>query len=99
MRVGRDAYGIWFSGMVRPGLSKDDRYTLAASDVSGHWEMDQRGRPTLVGLPAVSVGGFPKGYLTAAEVASGLAASAEVCEPCEDEVDIWSEYEALLAQG
>lgn len=76
VRVGRDAYGIWFSGMVRPGLSKEDRYALAASDVSGHWENDMRGRSTLVGLPAVNVGGYGKGYLTHQEVSQGLAASA-----------------------
>ena len=78
VRVGRDAYGIWFSGMIRPGTSKNDRYALAASDVSGHWEMGLRGVPMLCGLPAVNVGGYPKGYLTAAEVASGIAASASV---------------------
>lgn len=76
VKVGRDAYGIWFSGLVRPGTSKNDRYALAASDVSGHWEMGLRGIPMLCGLPAVNVGGYPKGYLTAAEVASGIAASA-----------------------
>jgi len=80
VRVGRDAYGIWFSGMIRPGTSKNDRYALAASDVSGHWEMGQRGIPMLCGLPAVSVGGFPKGYLTAAEVASGIAAVASLTD-------------------
>lgn len=75
VRVGKDAYGIWFSGMIRPGTTKADRYALAASDVSGHWEMGQRGIPMLVGLPAVNVGGYPKGYLTAEEVAQGIAAS------------------------
>jgi hypothetical protein len=83
VRVGRDAYGIWFSGMIRPGLSKDDRYALAASDVSGHWEIGQRGVPVLVGLPAVNVGGFPKGYLTADEVARGVAASLRL-DDCDE---------------
>jgi signal peptide peptidase SppA len=83
VRVGRDAYGIWFSGMIRPGLSKEDRYALAASDVSGHWEMGQRGVPVLVGLPAVNVGGFPKGYLTADEVARGVAASLRL-DDCDE---------------
>lgn len=78
VRVGRDAYGIWFSGMIRPGTSKNDRYALAASDVSGHWEMGLRGVPMLCGLPAVNVGGYPKGYLTAAEVALGIAASGRI---------------------
>jgi hypothetical protein len=78
VRVGRDAYGIWFAGMIRPGLSKNDRYALAASGVSGHWEPGANGRMTLVGLPAVNTEGYGKGYLTAEEVASGIAASAGV---------------------
>ena len=90
VRVGRDAYGIWFSGMIRPGVSKEDRYALAASDVSGHWEIGKRGVPVLVGLPAVNVGGFPKGYLTAAEVASGVAASLRL-DDCEEETVSWAE--------
>lgn len=78
VRVGRDAYGIWFAGMIRPGATEEMRYALAASDVSGHWEMNANGQPTLVGLPAVNVGGFPKGYLTHQEVTRGMAASAEI---------------------
>jgi signal peptide peptidase SppA len=78
VRVGRDAYGIWFSGMIRPGTSKNDRYALAASDVSGHWEMGQRGVPQLCGLPAVNVGGYPKGYLTHKEVTQGIAAAGSI---------------------
>jgi hypothetical protein len=96
VKVGRDAYGIWFSGMIRPGTSKNDRYALAASDVSGHWEMGLRGIPMLCGLPAVNVGGYPKGYLTAAEVASGIAASATLEDDdcgCDETLDL----EAVLA--
>lgn len=81
VRVGRDQYGIWFSGMVRPGAPKERVYELAASDVSGHWEyplLGVKNRATLVGLPAVNVGGFPKGYLTYQEFIGGLAASAAI---------------------
>jgi hypothetical protein len=89
VRVGRDQYGIWFSGMARPGITKEQAYQLCAADVSGHWEYPLQGvrnRATLVGLPAVDVGGFPKGYLTYQEFAGGLAASAgiaveEGCSP------------------
>jgi hypothetical protein len=82
VRVGRDQYGIWFAGMVRPGAAKEDVYTFAASDVSGHWEPDQgSGRFRLCGLPAVNVGGFPKGLYTYREVMDGLAASASL-EDC-----------------
>lgn len=78
VRVGRDRYGIWFAGMARPGASKEDLYAFAASDVSGHWEYTQSGRMSLVGLPSVNVGGFPKGYLTYDEYRNGLAASAGI---------------------
>ena len=81
VRVGRDQYGIWFSGMLRPGTTQEQAYQLCAADVSGHWEyplQGQRNRATLVGLPAVDVGGFPKGYLTYQEFVGGLAASASV---------------------
>ena len=78
VRVGRDRYGVWFSGMVRPSCPKERIYELEASDVSGHWELTPSGRVTLVGLPAVNVGGFPKGYLSYIEFQGGIAASAGV---------------------
>lgn len=81
VRVGRDRYGIWFSGMARPGITQEQAYQLCSADVSGHWEYPLQGvrnRATLVGLPAVDVGGFPKGYLTYSEFTGGLAASAAV---------------------
>lgn len=101
VRVGRDQYGIWFSGMVRPGTTKDQAYQLCAADVSGHWEYPLQGlrnRATLVGLPCVDVGGFPKGYLTYQEYIGGLAASAavDVTEGC----GAWvMEPEAIAASG
>lgn len=83
-RVGKDRYGIWFAGMARPGASKEDLYAFAASDVSGHWEYTRRNRMSLVGLPAVNVGGFPKGYLTYDEYRAGLgvAAAASIEDGC-----------------
>lgn len=100
VRVGRDAFGIWFSGMVRPGLSSKDRYALAASDVSGHWEPGAGGQMTLVGLPAVNTGGYGKGYLTAEEVAAGIAASASVDEDCgcDGEDDRLARLESKVAE-
>lgn len=94
VRVGRDRYGIWFSGMARPGISQEDAYRLCACDVSGHWEYPLNGtknRATLVGLPAVDVGGFPKGYLTYAEFKNGIAASAGVT--ADDGCGSWSQPE------
>lgn len=89
VRVGRDRYGVWFAGMVRPGADPNDIYSFSASDVSGHWEYSQRGRMTLVGLPSVNVGGFPKGYLTYDEYVNGLAASAGIT--VEDGCGSWGE--------
>ena len=88
VRVGVDAYGIWFAGRLRPGASDEDIYAFKSSDVSGHWEVGKNGQMTLCGLPAVNVGGFPKGYLTAEEVA--LAASAALADEdcgCDDPVE------------
>jgi hypothetical protein len=97
VRVGRDQYGIWFSGMVRPGASAEDLYTFEASDVSGHWEPDQSGRFRLCGLPSVNVGGFAKGLYTYSEVMQGLAASAtlEDCG-CEDVPTVTTSLDARL---
>lgn len=84
--VGNDAYGIWFAGRLRPGASDEDIYAFKSSDVSGHWEVGANGQMTLCGLPAVNVGGFPKGYMTAEEVA--MAASAALADEdcgCEDD--------------
>lgn len=94
VRVGKDQYGIWFSGMARPGAKEEDLYGFAASDVSGHWEYTRSGKMSLVGLPAVNIGGFPKGYLTYEEFRTGLAASAAVTveEGC-------STWDALSVEG
>jgi hypothetical protein len=92
VRVGRDKYGIWFSGMARPGAKQEDLYGFAASDVSGHWEYTKKGRMSLVGLPAVNVGGFPKGWMTYEEFRGGLAASAGVIE---EGCGTWSSMELV----
>lgn len=98
VRVGKDKYGYWFAGMARPGASQDDLYAFAASDVSGHWEYTKRGRMTLVGLPAVNVGGFAKGTWTYDEFLNGIAASAGLggCG-CDDVTEV-ADLDTLLPQ-
>jgi len=93
VRVGKDRYGIWFAGMSRPGAAQEDLYAFCSSDVSGHWEYTKSGRMTLTGLPAVNVGGFPKGWMTYAEFNRGLAASAALS--IEDGCSSW---EALTCE-
>jgi hypothetical protein len=57
--VGEDAYGIWFSGVMRKSATDDQRHALRASGrLSGDWR--QIGRDLeLVAALAVNVPGFP----------------------------------------
>lgn len=68
---GEDAHGIWFSGRIRPTLSDDDRYALAASGrLSGDWRRIGNGYELVAAL-VVNVPGFPIPR-------TSLAASAEL---------------------
>jgi hypothetical protein len=70
--TGEDEYGIWFSGMIRPGTTDEQIHALRASSLSGDWRRIS-GRLELVGLLAVNVPGFP--------VPRSLAASAKSLRP------------------
>lgn len=66
--VGEDRHGIWFSGRIRPHVTEDDRYALAASGrLSGDWRRIGRDYELVAAL-VVNSGGFP--------IAASLAASA-----------------------
>lgn len=55
VRLGMDDRGIWFSGVVLPGISEDDLVVIeAAGQVSGEWKYG-----ALRALQAVNVPGFP----------------------------------------
>lgn len=55
VRLGTDERGIWFSGVVLPGISDDDLTVIeAAGQVSGEWKYG-----ALRALQAVNVPGFP----------------------------------------
>lgn len=56
--VGEDAFGIWFAGALRPGLSGDDLRVVRASALSGDWRKIG-GKLELVAALAVNVPGFP----------------------------------------
>lgn len=56
--VGEDAFGIWFSGRLRPGLSDEDSERLLAHALSGDWRWIG-GSLELVALAAVNTPGFP----------------------------------------
>jgi len=85
--VGEDAYGIWFSGGLRPGVTPEQIRVLRASPVSGDWRTFRRGGGLeLMAALSVNVQGFPvprpQGLVAAGQmqslVAAGMVAPAEV---------------------
>lgn len=82
--VGEDAYGIWFSGVMRKSATEEQRHALRASGrLSGDWR--QIGRDLeLVAALAVNVPGFPIPHVRAGvyngEQVSLVAAGLEVTE-------------------
>lgn len=66
---GEDAFGIWFSGALRPGVTAEQVRVFKASDVSGDWR-HIRGAFDMIGILTVNAAGFPiPGSLTAAAAA------------------------------
>lgn len=56
--VGEDRYGIWYSGVVRPGLSQAQLDAFAAAPLSGDWRR-VGGSLELIAALAVNTPGFP----------------------------------------
>lgn len=60
--AGEDSYGIWVSGVLRPGVSAEDVYDLRAAVLSGDWReviVNGESNLELVAALAVNVPGFP----------------------------------------
>lgn len=58
--VGEDAYGVWFSGALRPSVTPEQRRIAYASPVSGDWRTFRRGGGLeLMAALCVNVQGFP----------------------------------------
>lgn len=78
--AGEDAYGIWVSGSLRPGITAEQVRVARSAPISGDWRTI-RGSLELVGALAVNVPGFPvprpQGLLASGEVKS-LQASGVV---------------------
>lgn len=70
--AGEDSYGIWFAGVLRPGLTDGQVAALAASALSGDWRRTASGLELVAAL-AVNVPGFPipRTALAASAVAEG----------------------------
>lgn len=58
VNCGDDEYGIWLSGMFRPGVTDEQRACLRAASLSGDWRRIG-GTLELVAALAVNVPGFP----------------------------------------
>jgi hypothetical protein len=58
VRAGEDAYGIWVSGVVRPGVDTARLAELASAPLSGDWR-NVAGGMELVAALAVNTPGFP----------------------------------------
>jgi hypothetical protein len=65
--VGDDAYGIWFSGLVRTAATPEQVHALRAAPLSGDWRNYGNGLELVAAL-AVNTPGFP---VPRARVASG----------------------------
>jgi 8-oxo-dGTP pyrophosphatase MutT (NUDIX family) len=86
VRLGNDERGIWFSGVVLPGISDEDCVLIEATgQVSGEWKYG-----ALRALQAVNVPGFPVMRSSAAYddegnmvalVASAVGEGSGECEP------------------
>jgi hypothetical protein len=82
--AGEDQFGIWGSGIVRPGISDNQLYALRAGAPSGDWRRIG-GNLELVGALIVNVPGFPvprpKLTLAASGVPISLIAANVVVDP------------------
>ncbi|UOW92767.1 capsid maturation protease [Microbacterium phage RobinRose] len=104
---GEDAFGIWFAGHIRPNVSDDDRFALAASGrLSGDWRTIG-GAYELVAALVVNVPGFPIPEVSLAAsadlgptsiVAAGVISPEEENEPLDAEVTVLEGMNALSAE-
>lgn len=58
VRVGEDAFGIWFSGVPAPGVDSETFQMGMTCQMSGDWRDCGQGRD-MIGAHAVNNGGFP----------------------------------------
>jgi len=62
VNVGEDEFGIWASGIIRPGVTENDIYALRAAAISGDWRgvvVGGQENLEMVAALAVNVPGFP----------------------------------------
>ena len=101
VRVGEDAHGIWFSGVICDGVTDDQVRTLKASGgLSGDWR-SIGGRLELVAALAVNVPGFPvtrPALAASGEKQTALVAAGAVVATEDDGVDTEAIAAAVVRQ-
>ena len=58
VHMGQDDHGIWFAGILRPGVTSEQIHALQAAQLSGDWRAIG-GELELVAALVVNVPGFP----------------------------------------
>lgn len=79
--VGDDKHGIWYSGVMRPGITQEQLDEFAASPLSGDWRR-VGGRLEMIAALAVNTPGFPIPQVREDNVgAFALVAAGAVSDP------------------
>lgn len=80
--IGEDAFGIWYSGVLRPGLGDDKIDEIRAiGQLSGDWRHFPRYGHDLIAAVAVNTGGYPIPALAASAGAMTALVAAGVVAP------------------
>lgn len=82
--VGNDKHGLWYSGIVRPGVSQEQLDEFAASPLSGDWRR-VGGALELVAALAVNTPGFPIPQVREDNAGTFALVAAGAMEPAGDE--------------
>lgn len=97
-RVVDGAFGPWFAGALRPGLTEDDLRVLRALTPSGDWRSTgPGGRLELVAVQSVNVPGFP--VAREALAASSLRQPAAALDVARVGIAASGEVASLVAAG
>lgn len=82
VNIGEDAFGIWYAGVLRPGLSNEKIDEIRAiGQLSGDWRHFPRYGHDLIAAVAVNTGGYPIPALAASAGEMTALVAAGVVEP------------------
>jgi hypothetical protein len=101
--AGDDRFGVWISGVIKPGVTEQQVADLLESPPSGDWRVDQLGNLEMITVHAVNVPGFAV-YRVNADMQTGkvyaLVASADFSQVAEPfSVDLDGDLEAQFADA